>query len=57
MKYVIHIMVVVLFGWPALIVGYIWGVIVSCFTAGTFICEAHAAAAIDKFTKKQREQV
>ena len=52
MKYVINIMAVVLFGWPALIVGYIWRVIVSGFTAGTFIYGRHEDAAIDKFTKK-----
>jgi hypothetical protein len=57
MKYVINIMAVVLFGWPALIVGYIWWVIVSGFKAGTFICERHEDAAIDKFTKKPEIEV
>ena len=56
MKYVIHIMAVVLFGWPALIVGYIWKTIVSGFKSGTFICKRHETAAINKFTKKQSEQ-
>ena len=56
MKYVISIMAVVLFGWPALIVGYIWKTIVSGFEAGTFICERHEDAAIDKFTTKSKEQ-
>jgi hypothetical protein len=57
MKYVIYIMAVVLFGWPALIVGYICWVIVSGFKAGTFICERHEDAAIDKFTKKPEIEV
>ena len=56
MKYVISIMAMTLFGWPALIVGYVWETIVSGFKAGTFICEIHADAAIDKFTKKSEEQ-
>jgi hypothetical protein len=56
MKYVINIMAVVLFGWPALIVGYIWQAIVSGFETGTFIYERHEVAAIDKFTKKPEGQ-
>jgi hypothetical protein len=56
MKYVINIMAVVIFGWPALIVGYVWQTIVSGFETGTFIYERHEAAAIDKFTKKPEEQ-
>ena len=56
MKYVINIMAVTLFGWPALIVGYICRTIVSGFEAGTFIYERHEDAAIDKFTKKPKEQ-
>jgi hypothetical protein len=56
MKYVINIMAVVLFGWPALIVGYIWQAIVSGFETGTFIYERHEAAAIDKFAKKPERQ-
>jgi len=56
MKYVINMVAVVLIGWPALIVGYIWKLIVSGFEAGTCIFEKHQAAAIDKFTKKSEEQ-
>lgn len=56
MKYVINIVAMTLFGWPALIVGYVWQTIVSGFETGTFIYERHEAAAIDKFTKKPEGQ-
>ncbi len=57
MKYVINIVAIGLFGWPALIVGYVWQTIVSGFETGTFIYERHEAAAIDKFTKKPEGKV
>jgi hypothetical protein len=56
MKYAINVMAVVLFGWPAMIAGYVWRAIVLGFETGTFIYERHETAAIDKFTKKPEGQ-
>jgi len=56
MKYVINIMAVVMFGWPALIVGYIWQTIVSGFETGEYFYEKHEAASINKFVKKSEKQ-
>jgi hypothetical protein len=57
MKYAINIVAMTLFGWPALIAGYIWRAVVSGFETGTFLHEKHEDAAIDKFTKKPEGEV
>jgi hypothetical protein len=49
MKYVVHMLVMELFGYPALVVGYVWNEIVSGFSVGMRLCDEHEAAAIDKF--------
>jgi hypothetical protein len=52
MKYLINIVVIILFGWPSLIVSYIWQSILSGFEIGSFLFEQHKTAAIEKFVKK-----
>jgi hypothetical protein len=57
MKYVLNIAAVLLFSYPAKIVGYVWQAIVSGFESGMFIHKMHEDAAIKKFTKKSERKV
>jgi len=53
MKYFIHIVATIFFGWPALIAGYIGRVVSSCWIAGGFIAEMHEDAVIEKFVNRK----
>lgn len=52
MKYVFNVVATLLFGWPALVVGYVFGSIASGWSVGRFLQNMHEDAAIEKFAKK-----
>ena len=52
MKYVINLICILLFTWPAVAAGYIYTAITTGLYAGKEYFEIHSDAMLDKFVKK-----
>ncbi len=50
MKYTINIFSILIFTWPAMVLGYLWGAVSGGFIAGIYLHEKHADEALAKFT-------
>jgi hypothetical protein len=53
MKYLIHLVVTIFVGWPALFAGYLWAAVVSGWRDGKFTHDRHEDAAIKKWLGKK----
>jgi hypothetical protein len=53
MKYILNFIATVFFGWPALVLGYLFAAIRSGWAVGVHLQDAHEDAAIEKFIRSK----
>ncbi len=56
MRHVVSLIFTVVFAWPALVIGYIFGAIKTGFEAGEILYDQHTENAVKFFTKHAKSK-